>query len=327
MSKSVVLSFIHNFLVTVKSIMYAKTPNKMWLRLLFILAFLLVLVIVHNKQNPTARQEGFEQNDMFVLRQNGDIYDKFYTEKYDLIMKPEQRSPFEINTVIQMTQPTQDSVFLDVGSGTGHLVNALEYKGYRVYGIDKSPAMVEKCAKEFPNNEIVCKDVADPMVFDHNTFSHILCTGFTIYELPDKEAFFKNCYYWLVPNGYLVLHLADRNKFDPIIPAAMSPSSINNISYKKYTQSRITKTMIDFPGFSYSADYSFPKEDTKVTLTEKFSDKNGHIRQNEQTLYMDSIDAILKIAIRRGFIVHAKIDMSKQNGDENQYLYILERAM
>ena len=85
--------------------------------------------------------------------------------------------------------------------------------------------------------------------------------------------------------------------------------------------------MIDFPGFSYSADYSFPKEDTKVTLTEKFSDKNGHIRQNEQTLYMDSIDAILKIAIRRGFIVHAKIDMSKQNGDENQYLYILERAM
>jgi hypothetical protein len=186
--------------------------------------------------------------------------------------------------------------------------------------------MVEKCTNDFPNSEIVCKDVLDTMAFEHNTFSHILCTGFTIYEMEDKDAFFKVCYYWLMPNGYLVLHLADRDKFKSIVPAA-EPSAVEPDNSEKYAQARITKSLIQFPGFSYFADYGFPKEDTEVSLVEKFSDSNGRIRKNERTLYMDPIDKILQIAMRRGFIVHSKTDMAKQNGDENQYLYILERAM
>jgi len=35
----------------------------------------------------------------------------------------------------------------------------------------------------------------------------------------------------------------------------------------------------------------------------------------------------LDIAKRAGFIVHAKSNMKIMNGDENQYLYILERTM
>ena len=323
MSRSAVLSGLHKFFIVLKSIIYAKTTNKMWLRLLLILAILLFLVIIY-KNNQPLYVEGFEQNDSFVLKQNIDSYDEFYVEKYDEIMKPEQRAEFEIATILKMTNPTMNSIFLDVGSGTGHLVSMLEQKGYRVFGIDKSPAMVEKCEKQLPNNEIVCKDILDPMAFEHNTFSHILCTGFTIYEIKEKDMFFKNCYHWLIPNGYMLLHLVNRDTFNPIIPAAMSSST--DIS-TKYKQNRITKTNIDFPGFSYSAEYIFPKEDNKTIFTEKFFDNNGHIRQNERTLYMESIDSILKIAMNRGFIVHAQMNMSSQNGDENQYLYILERAM
>lgn len=324
MSKSEVVSFLQEFFKTINSIIYAKTPNKMWLRILLILAVLLFLVITYNKNNPPARQEGFDQNDLFVLKQNADIYDQFYAEKYDLIMKPGKRAVFEADTVIEMTKPNHNSVFLDVGSGTGHLVNLLQHKGYRVYGIDKSKNMVENCENAFPDSEITRNDVLDTMTFDHNTFSHILCMGGTIYELKDIDAFFKNCYYWLVPNGYLIVHLADRNKFDPIIPAAKG-TMINNP--QKYVKNRITKSDIDFPLFSYSADYDFPENSTKVVVKEKFSDKTGHIRQNENIIQMDSIDSILKTAMRRGFIVHAKMNMSKQNGDENQYIYILERAM
>jgi hypothetical protein len=39
------------------------------------------------------------------------------------------------------------------------------------------------------------------------------------------------------------------------------------------------------------------------------------------------VQDILKIAGACGFIVHAKADMKECNGDENQYLYILERQM
>jgi hypothetical protein len=67
MSKSPILLFYNDFFKTLNSIIYAKTPNKMWLRLLFVLAIVLILVILYNKNNPPARQEGFEQNDRFVL--------------------------------------------------------------------------------------------------------------------------------------------------------------------------------------------------------------------------------------------------------------------
>jgi len=324
MSKSMVMLFFDSLFKTVHSIIYAKTPNKFWLRLVLILAIALLIVITYNKNNPPARQEGFEQNDAFVVKQCEDIYDKFYTEKYDLIMKPQKRALFEINSVIEMTKPTYNSVFLDVGSGTGHLVNVLQHKGYRVYGIDKSVDMVAKSEKTFPDGEITVGDVLNPMAFEHNTFSHILCMGSTIYELSDKEAFFKNCYYWLVPNGYLILHLVDRDKFDPIIPVAKNTMFRNPQSYMK---SRITNSDIDFSEFSYSADYVFPKDNTKVIVKEKFSDNIGNIRQNENVLHINPIENILQIAIRRGFIVHAKMNMSKYNGDENQYIYILERAM
>uniref|UniRef100_A0A6C0HJ24 Methyltransferase type 11 domain-containing protein n=1 Tax=viral metagenome TaxID=1070528 RepID=A0A6C0HJ24_9ZZZZ len=324
MSKSEVMSFFDNFFKTLNTIIYPKTPNKIWLRLLLALALILLIVITYNNNNPPARQEGFEQNDHFVLKQGQDIYDKFYTEKYDLLMKPHERALFEVNSVIEMTEPTHNSVFLDVGSGTGHLVNVLQHKGYRVYGIDKSSDMIEKSEKTFPDNETIVGDVLNPMAFEHNTFSHILCMGNTIYELSDKETFFKNCYYWLVPNGYLILHLIDKDKFNPIIPVAKNTMFRNPQTYMK---NRITNSDIDFSNFSYSADYIFPKDDTKVIVKEKFTDNIGNIRQNENVLDVNPIENILQIAIRRGFIVHAKVNMSKCNGDENQYLYILERAM
>ena len=124
--------------------------------------------------------------------------------------------------------------------------------------------------------------------------------------------------------GFLILHLADRDKFDPIIPVAKNTMFRNPQTYMK---NRITNSDIDFSTFSYSADYVFPENDTKVVVKEKFSDNLGNIRQNENVLYMDPIETILQIAIRRGFIVHAKVNMSKYNGDESQYLYVLERAM
>jgi SAM-dependent methyltransferase len=325
MSKSVVLSFFDSFFKTLNTIIYAKTPNKMWLRLLIILAVVLAIVILHNKTSPPAKQEGFEQNDAFVLKQNNDIYDKFYSEKYDLLMKPEKRALFETQTVIEMTKPTHNSVFLDIGSGTGHLVNLLLHKGYRAYGIDKSQDMASKSEELFPNNEIVVDDVLKPMAFEHNTFSHILCMGGTIYEIKEKETFFKNCYYWLVPNGYLILHLVDKDRFDPIIPATKALLTNNNM--QKYMKNRNTNSNMNFDTFSYSADYIFPKNDSKVIVKEKFTDNIGHIRQNENTLHMNPVEQILQIAIRNGFIVHAKLNMSKYNGDENQYIYILERAM
>lgn len=323
MSKSVVLTFLTDLCKTIHSIVYARTSNKWWLRLACILAIVLFLVIIQNKQN-LYEKEGFSQNTGFISKEGNAIYDEFYCEKYDLLMKPRERALFETNSVIEMTKPSNNSIFLDVGSGTGHLVNNLQKKGYLVYGIEKSPHMAKTAEKTFPESNITVNDVLDPMAFEHNTFSHILCMGGTIYELENKAAFFKNCYHWLVPNGYVILHLIDRNKFDPIIPISKHTMIINP---QKNRKNRITNTDIDFKEFSYNADYVFPENNSTIIVKERFSDNMGKIRRNENVLYVDPIEQILQMAMTRGFIVHSKVTMSKYNDDENQYIYVLERAM
>ena len=57
----------------------------------------------------------------------------------------------------------------------------------------------------------------DFMNFDAQSFTHITCLYFTIYYIKDKTRLFKNCYDWLKPGGYMVLHLVNRNMFDPIL--------------------------------------------------------------------------------------------------------------
>jgi hypothetical protein len=96
MSKSV-------FLSSIKSILYPKTTINQWLRLLIIIGILLFIVILYNKRNQNKSQEGFQQNDNFLLKQNANIYDQFYSEKYDLLMKPDKSAVYEGELIIKMS--------------------------------------------------------------------------------------------------------------------------------------------------------------------------------------------------------------------------------
>jgi SAM-dependent methyltransferase len=284
------------------------------------------------------RIEGFSQNDRFVLKTDDNIYDDFYSDIHDNIHLPSQRIGYELIKVIKMTEPNyQNSVFLDVGSGTGSQTNELNQAGYRVYGIDKSSAMVSKSEEKYSKCQFKCGDVLEPMTFEKGTFTHVLCTYFTIYHFKDKRAFFENCYFWLQPNGYLILHLVNPNKYDAIMPIAKVGFQLNPINpYSdphEFESSRITDSIVDFSDFQYKSEYAFPTTTTStitntcVKLKETFKDnKSGKIRQNERTMYMDSIEEIIGLASRIGFIVKGYADLKKSEvGDENQFLYILEK--
>jgi hypothetical protein len=144
--------------------------------------------------------------------------------------------------------------------------------------------------------------------------------GLTIYEFDNKREFFNNSYFWLKSGGYLVLHLVDKNKFDTIIPGG-KPSLLSNP--QSYTEKRIKDTIIDFIDFEYKATYDF--NNSQVTLKETFTDGlTKNIRQNEFRLYMDETKDILILAVNAGFLVKGYATY-KELGDENQYIYILER--
>jgi ubiquinone/menaquinone biosynthesis C-methylase UbiE len=190
--------------------------------------------------------------------------------------------------------------------------------GLNVIGVDSSTSMVKKAKEKYPDLNFQVGDVMNGSQFKDNSFTHIMCMYFTIYYLKSKQQFFENCMEWLMPGGYLIIHLVDEHKFDPIIPPG-NPLYI--VSPQKYAKERITKTKVTFDKFIYTSEFDFNKDKSVATFNEKFKFNDGKIRKHEHTLYMESIDNIVNYAKDAGFLVQGKIDLVKC-AYEYQYLYI-----
>jgi len=301
-------------------------PNYEILKVLLILTLIYICFLIYKRYNIYSnRNEGFTQNGPYIIKQNNDIYDDFYVEVYDELHRPIHRISHELINVVNTTQPTiRNSVFLDIGSGTGHVVRSLADAGYSAFGIDNSEAMIEFSEQAHPECSFKLGDVMEPMCFESNSFSHILCSYFTIYHFTDKLTFFRNCHNWLLPNGYLILHLIDVDTFDAISPAAKANLVINP---HKYEKKRITKSAVKFENYQYNLSYDYRRAaENELCRNEKFIDSSsGNIRENELTMYVDSPENILKLARYCGFILHAEFNMKDNLDDEHQYIYILER--
>ena len=288
---------------------------------IFILFLLLVLIVVIFKGTKSlSRKEGFQQNDQFLIKRDGEVYDDFYADIYDYLVFNEIKNEFEIGEIVNKTSPSSKSVILDIGCGTGHHVSRLAQQDLNVIGIDISPDMIAKAKENYPDYDFRVADAMINGTFQPSTFTHILCLYFTIYYFKDKLMFFNNCYDWLMPGGYLIVHLVNRDHFDPILPPG-NPLMI--VSPQKYAKSRITTTKVKFDNFSYSSEFKLEKEKDEAKFVEKFKDDvTGKVRQNEHTLYMESQKDILVLAQEAGFIIQGQIDLIKTQY-EYQYLYIL----
>lgn len=311
------------------SILSSRNSNSQTYRWLVGIALIYATVAISNKSNAKfIKNEGFHQTKPYVYKKDDDIYDEFYADIYDELMNTSARSEWELVQMIRITSPdTNNSVFLDIGSGTGYTVNTLTQNGYSAYGVDNSQKMIEYAEKKYPNIQLVNANVKDSMAFERASFTHILCTKMTIYQFKDKHSFFSNCFRWMIPNGYLILHLVDRKYFNIIQPNANRDVKFVPLIPKE--DERCTKVVSHYDDFKYKACYSFPEnleEMNVVSLTETFTDKEtNYVRNQEHTMYMEDMKEIVNIAKQVGFIFHAKVDMEHVIGDENQYLYILER--
>jgi len=298
--------------------------NINFLNVCFFLAVLFIYLYIYRILRPKNNLENFSNKESFELMVNENIYDNEYTDMYDNLHDVKKRCSNELVQITKITQPNNKSVILDVGSGTGYKVNELNEAGYKTYGIETSDSMISYCKKLYPSIHIEKNTVLDPMAFDKSTFTHILCTYFTIYELKDKKQFFRNCYFWLQPNGYLVLHLVDRNKMTKLIPHDTNVEEFNSSSNK--TLENITV----FNDFKYKGLLKIPtnESDNQVELIETFTNhETNSIRQNQLVYNMESIETILNYASQAGFIFHSKVNMTNMNEDNQQYLFFFERPL
>jgi SAM-dependent methyltransferase len=287
--------------------------------LLFIALLLIIVVFFKSVELPSFNKEGFQSQEKFLFKTGEDVYDDFYANIYDYLVFNTIKDAYEIGEIVNQTSPNEASVILDVGCGTGHHVGMVNDKNLKVVGIDISKSMIEEAKKNYPGLNFKVGNVLDSSQFNNNMFTHILCLYFTIYYFPDKRQFFDNCMDWLMPGGYLIIHLVNRDKFDPILPPG-NPLYI--VSPQKYAKERITTTKITFNDFIYNSDFKLNKEANIATFDEKFKFNDGKVRKQEQKLYMEDEQDILTITQQCGFILQGKIDLV-QCAYENQYLYIL----
>ena len=211
---------------------------------------------------------------------------------------------------------------LDLGCGKGHYVNFYSKKGISAEGIDKSNAMIKKAEKQYPKCKFKNGDILNGMNYQSDTFSHALCLYFTVYYIKNKRQFFENIYKWLQPGGILVLHMVNRDQFDPIIPPS---DPLVMVSAQKFAKKRITKSQVKFRDFMYKANFSLIKDKDIGKFEETFTDgATNHVRKNEHTFYMEPQKNILAKAKKVGFILDGHVDMVKCRY-EYQYLYFLKK--
>jgi len=292
--------------------------------LIFISLFLVLIVFFKYIQMYSLnKKEGFIQEKEFLFKKGPDIYDDFYASIYDHLVFNDVKNVYEVGVILNQDTPNTKSVILDVGCGTGHHVAKLSQNpNIEVLGIDNSQAMVNKAKENYPTLNFQLADVLNRDNFKNNMFTHILCLYFTIYYMENKEKFFNNCMDWLMPGGYLIVHLVDRYKFDPILPPG---NPLYVVSPQKYAKERITKTKINFNEFIYNSNFQLNESENLGIFDEKFKFNNGKIRKQEHILYMSNLGDIINMAQDAGFIIHAKIDMLNV-AYENQYLYVFMKT-
>ena len=301
----------------IKSLGTAYNKSSLWCKVLvFITLFLLIILVFKGFDK---KREGFEQKDQFLIKSGPEIYDDFYADIYDYLVFNNLKNDYEVGEIINIASPSSNSKILDIGCGTGHHVSSLGSKGLDILGIDISPSMIKTAKKNYPDYNFKVADALNENEFERDSFTHILCMYFTIYYFNDKTQFFNNCFNWLMPGGYLIVHLVDRAHFDPILPPG---NPLMYVSPQRYAKERITSTKVKFTDFSYSADFKLDELNDQAKFIEKFkNDSDGKVRKNELTLYMPDIQQIIDTAQASGFTIEAKIDLL-QCQYEYQYLYV-----
>jgi len=283
---------------------------------------------VHDAKEAFEGREGFtgtvEVEGRAEEFDNDSLYDKFYVKIYDKIVNGEVRMRTEVMFTLAWMKKIRPEVstyhVLDVGSGTGGHVNEFVKEGCgKVIGIDKSSAMIESSKSQYPNNDYIVGDVENSTLFSAGQFNLVTMYYFTIYYMPNKAQILKNLFTWMQPGSGLVIHVVNRDKFDPILESA---SPFLAFSVQKYANDRVTKSHVAFDKFEYTAEFTNEEHNAKFEETFKF--KDGRRRKNIHRLHMPVMERLTEDIESAGFIYKEFIELMPI-GYEYQFLFCFVR--
>jgi SAM-dependent methyltransferase len=271
-----------------------------------------------------ANPDDSPEADVIILG-NETLYDTFYSKIYDTIVDGAVRQKQEVGLTLVWAKgyrPEIDTIeVLDIGCGTGGDVEEFRKEGVaKVVGMDASDAMIEVARKKHPKNDYRIKEAENIGSFAAGEFNLITMYYFTYYYLRDKDQVFRNIFNWLQPGGCFVVHLVNREKFDPILEAA---SPFVAFSVQKYSKERVTRSKVTFDKFEYEADFSL--DDNRGEFREEFRFKDTKkMRRQVHHLRMPKMDEVVSEIEANGFTYKQFIDLTPI-GYEYQYLFCFVR--
>ena len=293
-----------------------------WFHLLLLLIIIFILVNIYKTYIPV--KEGFiDQKENFVVKKGINLYDDFYVNIYDELLYRELVNQYEVGSIENITKPTSESNILVIGSGTGHVANEFHNQGYKVVGLDESQAMIKYAKEEYPEVKFIQGTPMKAMAFEQQQFTHIVCLNMNFYYYKDKTSVLQNIYSWLRPGGFFIVQLVDKNKFDPIVPAAKPFIMVNPQSF---ADKRITESSVVFNNFDYKADFQIYPNDV-VQFQEIFKDTtpgSNKTRQNIHKMWIPPKQRVINQCKETGFINYAQVDLMMAQL-EYQYLYMFQK--
>jgi len=150
-----------------------------------------------------------------LIRFKKTVYDSdegynLYAGNYD--EKLEYLNSFEKRKLDDFLKDINGKKILDIGCGTGRIIQDLLDKGADITGVDVSTEMLKIAEKKFPNSNFVEADIRE-LPFKDNTFDIVICT-FVIVHLKqvELEGAFDEVYRILKPGGSFILTNINQKK-------------------------------------------------------------------------------------------------------------------
>jgi SAM-dependent methyltransferase len=283
---------------------------------------MIILVLLYRTSNNTEGLTTAGPSNYSELY-GDEIFTPLYAAMSDTIFGDAQKELYETDLIVREASIGPDSIVVDVGCGTGNQTAQLAKSKCTIVGIDTAGSMVARAKQQHQATSFLVEDVLNPMRLPaRGTYTHATLLNFGAYKHNDTGKLFRAVGGVLAPRGKLILHLVNRDKFDPIVPAA---NVFVGVTPQNYVNKRITRSNVVFDSHDYVADFEIPAKGDERTFVETITEKDGGaVVQNRTTLFMPKQSAVLASAADMGFDMVTRHSLDEV-GYHHNYIYILQK--
>ncbi len=166
------------------------------------------------------------------------VYDETNTAYYSKYPK------ISCKDVAQRLRNTEYQSLLDIGCGTGYLINMLQsQKSAHYCGLDLSPEMLKMAKRRLPESVFLTEGPSDNLPYDDGGFDVVTCVQ-SFHHYPQPEKAMAEAYRVLRSNGLYILSDTGYSGLPKWFYNAFLLKIANTGDYAVYSMSDIEKLMI-----------------------------------------------------------------------------------